>query len=153
MNGRDGGRLVMEMDSGVLCAGSSYFAGMVLRSRLKVADVVRDCWEIEVDGVENLEGFRGVIEMMYDRDEVSWLVNAGVERAIDVLEVRLLFLLCMCCVKCCDYFLLCFRRLWVRVDEERNVKEGSLGFNYLFKVSFFDRICIYYWMIYMYIFL
>lgn len=108
MNGRDGGRLVMEMDSGVLCASSSYFAGMVLRSRLKVADVVKDCWEIEVDGVENLEGFRGMIEMMYDRDEMSWLMKEGVERAIDVLEVRILFLLCMCMCEVLRLFFVMF---------------------------------------------
>lgn len=98
MSGMDGGRLVMEMDSRVLCANSSYFAGMVLRSRLKVADVVRDCWEIKVEGVENLEVFREMIEMMYDRDEMKWLMRAGVERAIDVLEVRMLILFLYVCV-------------------------------------------------------
>ncbi|KAL0917750.1 hypothetical protein M5K25_012836 [Dendrobium thyrsiflorum] len=84
---RDGRSLMMEMDSGVLCANSSYFAGMVLRSRRKVSDTLKDCWEIEVEGVEDLDVFRDTIEMMYDRDEMKWLMKAGVSRAIDVLEV------------------------------------------------------------------
>lgn len=92
VTGRDGRRLVMEMNSGVLCANSSYFAGMVLRSRPKASDALKDCWEIEVEGVENLDVFRETIEMMFDRDEMNWLMKAGVSRAIDVLEVRMLLL-------------------------------------------------------------
>lgn len=87
VTGKDGRRLLMEMDSGVLCANSSYFAGMVLRSRRKVPDALKDSWEIEVEGVEDLDVFRETIELMYDRDEMNWLIKAGVSRAIDVLEV------------------------------------------------------------------
>ncbi|KAG0486960.1 hypothetical protein HPP92_009055 [Vanilla planifolia] len=82
-----GRSLVMEMDSEILCANSSYLAGMVLRSRRKVSDALKDVWEVEVEGVDNLRVFRETIEMMYERDDMNWLVNAGVSRAIDVLEV------------------------------------------------------------------
>ncbi|XP_020598772.1 BTB/POZ domain-containing protein At2g13690 [Phalaenopsis equestris] len=87
LTGRNGRRLVMEMDSGVLCASSSYFATTVLKSRPKVSDTLNDCWEIEIEGVEDLDVFRETIEMMYDRDEMNWLMKAGVSRVIDVLEV------------------------------------------------------------------
>ncbi|PKA57467.1 BTB/POZ domain-containing protein [Apostasia shenzhenica] len=84
---KDGRFLVMEMDSEVLCANSPYFAGLVLRSRRKVSDALKDCWEIELEGVENLGSFRETIELMYEKDKMRWFSNAGVSHAIDVLEV------------------------------------------------------------------
>ncbi|WVZ62636.1 hypothetical protein U9M48_012356 [Paspalum notatum var. saurae] len=88
LRGRDGRCVLMELDSGVLCGCSAFFAAMA---------PAEDAGEaagggggagrrIEVDGVDNLDAFKAAVELMYAPDPVRWLAAAGVSRAIDVLE-------------------------------------------------------------------
>ncbi|XP_072978397.1 BTB/POZ domain-containing protein At2g13690-like [Typha angustifolia] len=83
LKGNDGSCLVLEMDWDVLCENSSVFAGMV--------DVV-DCREIEVVGLEDFDAFKDAIELMCEKDEMRWLMAAGVARAIKILEVCFLIM-------------------------------------------------------------
>ncbi|KAJ0973120.1 hypothetical protein J5N97_021079 [Dioscorea zingiberensis] len=87
LKGKDGKVLVLELDSKVLCESSSFFAAMVLEARRKVSDVSTECRKIEVAGVEDLVVFKETIELMYEKDATQWLMNAGVSRAIGILEV------------------------------------------------------------------
>lgn len=80
LKGRDGRLLVLELDSRVLCESSLFFKGMLMGSRKKD--------EIVVEDVEDLGAFRETIEMMYENDLMRWLMEAGVSKSIDVLEVR-----------------------------------------------------------------
>ncbi|KAM0940586.1 putative BTB/POZ domain-containing protein [Dioscorea sansibarensis] len=87
LKGKDGKVLVLELDSRVLCESSSFFAAMVLEARRKVSDMSTDCRKIEVGGVEDLGVFKETIELMYEKDAMRWLMNAGVSRVIGILEV------------------------------------------------------------------
>jgi hypothetical protein len=85
LRGRDGRRVLMELDSAVLCQSSAFFADMVLDASGGAAGGKR----IEVDGVDNLEAFKEAVELMFEPDAMRWLARAGVARAIGVLEVRM----------------------------------------------------------------
>ncbi|KAK8921294.1 BTB/POZ domain-containing protein [Platanthera zijinensis] len=114
--GRDGRCLVFEMDSKILCASSSYFAGLVLRSRRKASDPLHDCCEIEVGGVEDLNAFRETMEMMYETDEMNWLVKAGVTRSIDVLEASAAIMFDRGTISCLKYL---EAVPWSELEEEK----------------------------------
>ncbi|KAL6897359.1 hypothetical protein ACP4OV_007055 [Aristida adscensionis] len=86
LRGRDGRCVQMELDSGVLCGCSAFFAAMA-PSEGAVAGAGGGGKRIEVDGVDNVEAFRAAVELMYEPDPMRWLAAAGVSRAIDVLEV------------------------------------------------------------------
>ncbi|KAG8100166.1 hypothetical protein GUJ93_ZPchr0013g33882 [Zizania palustris] len=86
LRGRDGRCVVMELDSGVLCDSSAFFATMAPCE----GDAAGDGGggkRIEVDGVGNVDAFRAAVELMYEPDPLRWLAAAGVSRSIDVLEV------------------------------------------------------------------
>lgn len=87
LRGRDGRCVVMELDSGVLCDSSAFFAAMA-PPRGPAGDGGGSGRRIEVDGVDNVEAFRAAVELMYQPDPLRWLAAAGVSRSIDVLEVR-----------------------------------------------------------------
>uniref|UniRef100_A0A803PJ84 At3g05675-like ankyrin-like domain-containing protein n=1 Tax=Cannabis sativa TaxID=3483 RepID=A0A803PJ84_CANSA len=91
LRGKKGGFLVLELNSGVLCANSEVFAGliddykkgMVSNSSPSESKICR----IEVPDVENLAMFRETVELMFEDDITKRLLRIGVYRAIDVLEV------------------------------------------------------------------
>lgn len=84
LKGRNGGgSLVLELCSEVLASNSTVFADLIADYRRNSKDLCR----IEVPEVGNLNVFRETIEMMFDEDVTSRLLEIGVYRTIDVLEV------------------------------------------------------------------
>ncbi|XVF61009.1 hypothetical protein PTKIN_Ptkin08bG0093700 [Pterospermum kingtungense] len=81
LKGKNGGLLVLELNSGVLASNSEVFAGLIAGS------LGRRICRIEVPEVENLGVFRETIELMFEEDIAKRLVKIGVYRAIDILEV------------------------------------------------------------------
>lgn len=86
--------MVLEVNSEVLCANSEVFAGLI-------EDYKKGSWSgsgsgsnkmcrIEVPEVDNLGVFRETIELMFENEDgvTKRLLNIGVFRSIDVLEVR-----------------------------------------------------------------
>ncbi|XP_031263314.1 BTB/POZ domain-containing protein At2g13690 [Pistacia vera] len=101
LKGRHGGCLVLEMNSGVLCANSVVFAGLIEEFNKKnnknvnnrnnggLFEKKRNVCRIEVPDVENLGMFRQTIELMFEENEnlTKRLLKIGVYRCIDILEV------------------------------------------------------------------
>ncbi|XP_017969614.1 PREDICTED: BTB/POZ domain-containing protein At2g13690 [Theobroma cacao] len=81
LKGKNGGVLVLELNSGVLASNSEVFAGLIAGS------LGRKMCRIEVPEVENLGVFRETIELMFEENIAKKLVKIGVYRAIDILEV------------------------------------------------------------------
>ena len=86
--------MVLEVNSGVLCANSEVFAGLI-------EDYKKGSWSgsgsgsnkmcrIEVPEVDNLGVFRETIDLMFENEDgvTKRLLNIGVFRSIDILEVR-----------------------------------------------------------------
>ncbi|XP_004502936.1 BTB/POZ domain-containing protein At2g13690 [Cicer arietinum] len=93
LRGKNGGCVVLELNSGVLCANSEVFAGLIGDYRkggssnsLSGGGSSKMC-RIEVPEVDNLGVFRETIELMFEDDVPKRLLNIGVYRSIDVLEV------------------------------------------------------------------
>ncbi|WVZ61215.1 hypothetical protein U9M48_011126 [Paspalum notatum var. saurae] len=82
LRGRDGRRVLMDLDSAVLRGSSAFFAGMVPPPGSGAGGN-----RVEVDGVDNLDAFKEAVELMFEADALRWLARAGVARAIAVLEV------------------------------------------------------------------
>ncbi|PON36079.1 BTB/POZ domain-containing protein [Parasponia andersonii] len=90
LRGKKGGFLVLELNSGVLCANSEVFAGLMddcRKGALSRGSSGSKICRIEVPEVENLAMFRETIELMFEDDITKRLLRIGVYRAIDVLEV------------------------------------------------------------------
>ncbi|XP_051140815.1 BTB/POZ domain-containing protein At2g13690-like [Andrographis paniculata] len=85
LKGKNGGSLVLELGSEVLTANSPVFANLIsdYRRNLSGGSLCR----IEVPYVENLNVFRETIELMFEEDIQPKLLQIGVFRAIDILEV------------------------------------------------------------------
>ncbi|KAJ1292775.1 hypothetical protein BS78_01G016400 [Paspalum vaginatum] len=81
LRGRDGRRVIMDLDSAVLRGSSAFFAGMVPPASGPGGK------RVEVDGVDNLDAFKEAVELMFEPDALRWLARAGVSRAVAVLEV------------------------------------------------------------------
>jgi len=81
LRGKNGGSMVMEVDSEVLGANSEVFAGLI-------ADCKRGGGGATME-VENLGVFSDTIELMFEEDDciTKRLINFGVFRSIDILEV------------------------------------------------------------------
>ncbi|XP_014511305.1 BTB/POZ domain-containing protein At2g13690 [Vigna radiata var. radiata] len=81
LRGKNGGSMVMEVDSEVLEANSEVFAGLI-------ADCKRGGGGATME-VENLGVFSDTIELMFEDDDciTKKLINVGVFRCIDILEV------------------------------------------------------------------
>lgn len=93
LRGKNGGCVVLELNSGVLCANSEVFAGLIADYRKGVSSSsgsAKMC-RIEVPEVDNLGVFRETIELMFEDDVAKRLLNIGVFRSIDVLEVIIFF--------------------------------------------------------------
>ncbi|KAL5555547.1 hypothetical protein UlMin_037783 [Ulmus minor] len=90
LRGKNGGILVLELNSEVLCANSEVFAGLIdefKRGHLGSGSSGSKICRIEVPDVENLAMFKETIELMFDEDITKRLLKIGVYRVIDVLEV------------------------------------------------------------------
>ncbi|KAK7350885.1 hypothetical protein VNO77_09918 [Canavalia gladiata] len=91
LRGKNGGCMVLELNSGVLCANSEVFAGLIEDYKKGVSSSsgsTKMC-RIEVPEVDNLGVFRETIELMFENEDdvTKKLLNIGVFRSIDVLEV------------------------------------------------------------------
>ncbi|KAG5019429.1 hypothetical protein JHK87_015284 [Glycine soja] len=93
LRGNNGGCMVLEVNSEVLCANSEVFAGLI-------EDYKKGSWSgsgsgsnkmcrIEVPEVDNLGVFRETIDLMFENEDgvTKRLLNIGVFRSIDILEV------------------------------------------------------------------
>ncbi|KAI4378808.1 hypothetical protein MLD38_016237 [Melastoma candidum] len=89
LRGRKGGSLALEVDSRVLGANSEVFAKVIEEHMKGVSssDGSKRVCGIEAGEVENLGVFRETIELMFEEDIEKKLVNIGVFRCIDMLEV------------------------------------------------------------------
>lgn len=99
LKGKNGGCLVLEMNSAVLSANSAVFAGLIEEFNNNNNNNVkrsggflekRNVCRIEVPEVENLGVFRQTIELMFEENITSKLMKIGAYRSIDVLEVSIL---------------------------------------------------------------
>ncbi|KAJ1401281.1 putative BTB/POZ domain-containing protein [Sesbania bispinosa] len=88
LRGKNGGCVVLELNSAVLCANSEVFAGLIADYRKGVSSSSgsNKMCIIEVPEVDNLGVFRETIELMFEEDVTKRLLNIGVYRSIDVLE-------------------------------------------------------------------
>ncbi|XP_058786523.1 BTB/POZ domain-containing protein At2g13690-like [Vicia villosa] len=88
LRGKNGGCVVLELNSVILCANSEVFAGLIgdYRKGSSSSGSNKMC-RIEVPEVDNLGVFRETIELMFEDDVPRRLLNIGVYRSIDVLEV------------------------------------------------------------------
>ncbi|KAK3411442.1 hypothetical protein EUGRSUZ_I00209 [Eucalyptus grandis] len=89
LRARNGGCLVLELNSEVLSANSEVFAGLIAEHQKSVGQngsSVSIC-RIEAPEVENLGIFRETIELMFEDDITKRLLKIGVYRCIDILEV------------------------------------------------------------------
>lgn len=91
LKGKNGGSLVLELNSEVLSANSSVFADLISEYRKGCSGSAAKLCRIEVPEVAHLGVFRETIELMFDEDITKRLLKAGVYRSIDILEVRLWF--------------------------------------------------------------
>uniref|UniRef100_A0A1D1XXA5 BTB/POZ domain-containing protein At2g13690 n=1 Tax=Anthurium amnicola TaxID=1678845 RepID=A0A1D1XXA5_9ARAE len=103
LKGKDGKCLVLELDSEVLCHGSSFFAAMVLDARRKASDASAECRKIEVAEIEDLSVFKDTVELMYEKDTMKCLVKSGVSRSIDILEVSSTIMFSRGVISCLKY--------------------------------------------------
>ena len=89
LKGKNGGSLVLELNSEVLSANSSVFADLISDYRKGSSGSAAKLCRIEVPEVEHLGVFRETIELMFEEDITKRLLKAGVYRSIDILEVML----------------------------------------------------------------
>ncbi|XP_038706872.1 BTB/POZ domain-containing protein At2g13690 [Tripterygium wilfordii] len=82
LKGKNGGSLILELNSEILKANSEVFAALIAEHK-KGSEMCR----IEVPEVENLGVFRDAIELMFEDDIPRRLMKMRVYRTIAVLEV------------------------------------------------------------------
>lgn len=85
LKGREGEVVILsEKEKEMICDNSEVF-----RSLIGGMDLNRG-FEIELDGVEGLEGFKATIGLMQEtvQNEMRWLAKIGVSGALEILEVR-----------------------------------------------------------------
>lgn len=91
LRGKNGGCMVLELNSEALCANSEVFSELIVKHKKDLASNgspsrAKMC-RIEVPEVDNLGVFRETIELMFEDDISKRLSRIGVYRAIDILEV------------------------------------------------------------------
>ncbi|WOG82110.1 hypothetical protein DCAR_0101272 [Daucus carota subsp. sativus] len=87
LKGKNGGSVVLELNSDVLSSSSSVFADLIANYRSGCDGSSGNFCRIEVPEVENLSVFQMTIELMFEEDMVKRLMKIGVYRTIDILEV------------------------------------------------------------------
>lgn len=76
--------VLSEKEKEMICDNSEVLRGLIGGMNLN------RCLEIELEGVEGLEGFKATIGLMREthQNEMRWLGKFGVSGAIEILEVR-----------------------------------------------------------------
>ncbi|KAK4264757.1 hypothetical protein QN277_025888 [Acacia crassicarpa] len=90
LKGKNGGCMVLELNSDVLSANSEVFAELIAdhnKGLLSGASPGPKICRIEVPEVENFGVFRETIELMFEDEITKRLTKIGVYRSIDILEV------------------------------------------------------------------
>ncbi|KAJ0234812.1 hypothetical protein HA466_0269500 [Hirschfeldia incana] len=90
VKGRNGGVLVLELSSDVLSANSDLFAALIADNNNNNNNKSSSAALMEVSGVENLVVFKETVLLMFEESDngiIKKLMQMGVYRAIDVLEV------------------------------------------------------------------
>ncbi|KAF5196858.1 BTB/POZ domain-containing protein [Thalictrum thalictroides] len=103
VKGKNGGCLVLELDSEILSASSSVFANLILDCRKKGGGASGNLCRIEVPEVENVGIFHETMELMFEDDIMRRLRKMGVSRAIDVLEVAAVIMFTKGVLSCLKY--------------------------------------------------
>ncbi|XP_023003526.1 BTB/POZ domain-containing protein At2g13690-like [Cucurbita maxima] len=107
LRGKNGGCLVLELNSEALCANSEVFSELIVKHKKDLASngspSRSKLCRIEVPEVDNLGVFRDTIELMFEDDISKWLVKVGVYRAIDILEVSAGIMFTKCVASCLNY--------------------------------------------------
>ena len=97
LRAKNGGCMVLEVNSEALCANSEVFSELILKHKKDSASngspSRSKLCRIEVPEVENLGIFRETMELMFEDDISKRLSKIGVYRSIDILEVRTLILM------------------------------------------------------------
>ncbi|KAK2980395.1 hypothetical protein RJ640_014568 [Escallonia rubra] len=89
LKGKNGGSVVLELNSEVLSASSEVFAALITDFRNGLSGAAPNLCRIEVPEVQNFSAFRETIELMFEDDIPRQLLKIGVYRSIDILEVTL----------------------------------------------------------------
>ncbi|GLT65730.1 hypothetical protein SLA2020_381430 [Shorea laevis] len=89
LRGKNGGCLVLELNSEVLSANSDVFGALIeeYKRNLSGSSSGAKMCRIEVPEVENIGVFRETIELMFEDDIPRRLLKIGAFRSIDILEV------------------------------------------------------------------
>lgn len=105
LKGKNGGCLILELNSDVLSANSTVFANLIAESRMGTSGSVVSTMicRIEVPDVENLGIFRETIELMFEEEITKKLMKIGVYRSIDILEVSASIMFNRCVLSCLKY--------------------------------------------------
>lgn len=87
LKGKNGGSVVLELNSEVLSGSSYVFADLIAKYRAGCEGGGGNFCRIEVPEVENLSVFQMTIELMFEEDMIKRLMKIGVYRSVDILEV------------------------------------------------------------------
>jgi hypothetical protein len=89
LRGKNGGFLVLELNSEVLSASSDLFGALIeeYKRNLSGSSSGAKMCRIEVPEVDNLGVFKETIELMFEDDIPRRLLKIGAYRCIDILEV------------------------------------------------------------------
>lgn len=107
LRAKNGGCMVLELNSEALCANSEVFSELIVKHKKDLASngspSRSKLCRIEVPEVENLGMFRETIELMFEDDISKRLSKIGVYRAIDILEVSASIMFTKCVASCLKY--------------------------------------------------
>ncbi|KAE8647462.1 hypothetical protein Csa_002905 [Cucumis sativus] len=107
LRAKNGGCLVLELNSEALCANSEVFSELIVKHKKDLGSngspSRSKLCRIEVPEVENLGVFRETIELMFEDDISKRLSKIGVYRVIDILEVSASIMFGKCVASCLKY--------------------------------------------------
>lgn len=126
LRGKNGGSLVLELNSEVLSGNSAVFAELILDCQKRSNSSTGNLCRIEVPDVENLAVFRQTIELMFEDDITKHLLKIGVYRSIDILEVSAGIMFRKGVLSCLNYL---EAVPWTEEEEEK-VKALFTRFNF-----------------------
>ncbi|KAL6523088.1 hypothetical protein OROHE_016383 [Orobanche hederae] len=134
IKGKNGGSLILELGSEALTANSLVFADLIADSRKNLSSSGR----IDLPGVENLNVFRETIELIFEDDISKKLLEIGVSRAIDILEVSASIKFHRGISSCLEYL---EAVPWTEEDDDK-LRElfSKININYAKKKDILDRL-------------
>ncbi|KAG6604285.1 BTB/POZ domain-containing protein, partial [Cucurbita argyrosperma subsp. sororia] len=107
LRAKNGGCMVLEVNSEALCANSEVFSELILKHKKDSASngspSRSKLCRIEVPEVENLGIFRETMELMFEDDISKRLSKIGVYRSIDILEISASIMFTKCIASCLKY--------------------------------------------------